>query len=83
MYFEYIFHFINDIIGRLPEYIGMPTITLPDNLQRRTLVKFKVGDVLKIQCKGEIENTDLLSREVNVISFFLFCKILYQSNDSC
>ena len=43
----------------------MPTITLPDNLQRRTIAKFKVGDVLKLQCTGEIENTDLLPREVN------------------
>ena len=52
-------------IGRLPTDIGMPTITLPDNLQRRTIAKFKVGDVLKLQCTGEIENTDLLPREVN------------------
>nr|XP_022306617.1 uncharacterized protein LOC111112994 [Crassostrea virginica] len=51
------------ITGRLPKDIGMPTITLPDNLQRTTIAKFKGGDVLKIQCTGEIENTDLLPRE--------------------
>ncbi|XP_078320702.1 uncharacterized protein LOC111112994 isoform X3 [Crassostrea virginica] len=51
------------LTGRLPKDIGMPTITLPDNLQRTTIAKFKGGDVLKIQCTGEIENTDLLPRE--------------------
>nr|XP_022306620.1 uncharacterized protein LOC111112998 [Crassostrea virginica] len=48
--------------------------------KRRTLVKFKVGDVLKIQCKGGIENTDLLSREN-----FRWCKCVtsYSEREKC
>lgn len=41
-------------IGRLPKDIGKPTFTLPDNLQNETIAKFKVSDVLRLQCIREI-----------------------------
>lgn len=40
-------------------------------LEEGPIAKFKVGDVLKLHCEGEIENTDLQSREVNVLYFFI------------
>ncbi|XP_078320705.1 uncharacterized protein LOC111113128 isoform X1 [Crassostrea virginica] len=49
--------------GRLPKDIGTPDFTLLDNQRKGSIAKFKVGDVLKLHCAGEIENTDLQSRE--------------------
>ena len=54
--------------GRLPKDIETPTFTLPDDLPKRTLARFKVGEVLKLQCAGEIKSTALQSgEEVNGI----------------
>ncbi|XP_022306828.2 uncharacterized protein LOC111113125 isoform X3 [Crassostrea virginica] len=65
------------LIGRRPKDIETPTLTLPDNLQKGTIAKFKVGDVLRLQCIGEIENKDFQSREN-----FRWCKSVTSQLDS-
>nr|XP_022306829.1 uncharacterized protein LOC111113125 isoform X4 [Crassostrea virginica] len=65
------------LIGRRPKDIETPTLTLPDNLKKGTIAKFKVGDVLRLQCIGEIENKDFQSREN-----FRWCKSATSQFDS-
>ncbi|XP_078321376.1 uncharacterized protein LOC111113126 [Crassostrea virginica] len=64
--------------GRFPKYIETPTFTLPDDLPKRTLARFKVGEVLKLQCAGEIKSTALQSGEEN----FRWCKSVTSLSES-